>query len=355
MSARTVPALIALCCLVAVPLANGCGPNTNNTPDAGDTGDAGHTSHDAGSPDCTRTGCAEGKVCNETTKLCEVDNGGKVGEACNGATEADPQGSCASGLVCSYITAGFFGLQGDAVAQAVCTKFCNDSSDCGEHGSVGNYCYELPEGYTPNGELGACAQGCSSDDACSDTTAKCLQPQAADNQVCVPGCSRNTDCTYGATCDSTLEICQFEQCTTNDQCGANRVCASLFGAKLCVDDCTQGTCPDPFVCDTTTKACKAPGGTYYQSCSQQNPCTESDATCITFAQGATAGICLQACPAPNYLCGGVPEGQDCTIQTSSGTYCLLACTAGGANPTTCPDGTTCKTVFSNSSDTYCAP
>jgi len=354
MSSRSgIVALFAMCCLVTLPLAGGCGPARPGPGDGGDPTTGGDGGTDAGDPnDCTRqgNGCDDDQVCNTQTKRCEDPPGGAVGDICNGATEQDPQGSCANGLICSFVHTTRR-QRGDGAAPA-CSKLCFEDAECGVNGDADNVCVQLGQEIGEDGETGFCQQGCGQDSLCTDSGAQCLgiNNDGSQVQVCIGGCAVHGDCTYGSSCDASLNVCQPETCTNSTQCGAGRVCANVFGDQVCVDDCTATACPEPLVCDTTTKACKAPGGEYYQSCNEQNPCTESDAACILFAQGATAGICLQECTATQ-LCGGTPEGARCVVSTQSGDdFCILVCGAG--TNVTCPAGTTCKPITGGS---VCAP
>ncbi len=201
--------------------------------------------------------------------------------------------SCPDGSACSQLLANSESADPNQRFQYMCMKTCKEPTDC----RAGYQCQLSYNG----------------------------------NSICVPGCTKNEECTLGSTCDipsaacvntSTAEVKVGALCTTDNDCNK--------GAGMCIPAqsgftggyCTERSCSGIYFGTTDTDSCDANGGqclfqipgytgTCFASCSSWQDCSRGDANSkYTCQVTSTGGVCVLGC-VDNTQCSQIQPGTLC--------------------------------------------
>lgn len=314
-------AALAALVLAVAPAIHGCAGDDgrdDTTTDAGTKTDAGT---DAGTPADAGT---------------DAGTGGVLGDDCTEGTEAEPQGSCATGLGCVPLN--------DSLN--LCIKECTTQTQCGVTGQVANPCVALSE------STSVCLLGCDPEVIGSCRTGLACAPLGAAGNACLSDCRVvGNECAYGTECQ-TGGFCLPTQCNqTAPECAAGKVCRNEQGAPLCVPDCRLGganACPAGRACNDAG-SCDPEARKYYQTCGNAIGQCEAGLICGIIGEGASTGFCVATCTTvePITACPADPPGAQCVITFQDADQnpennpkgCAIVCTAG---TTVCPTGNTCQ-------------
>lgn len=231
---------------------------------------------------------------------------------CSTSSECDTHNSeiCCTTMGLLDKTLGSNGICLDP-ARVPCPKACSTSGDC-DTGS-GELCCE---GICST----ACAKRCDTSNDCKNQI--CCKARAARSplyrkiapQLGYDACScsgSSVKCDGGSlkTCDG----CSWQTESCDSQCQQ-----SGYSSGTCIDSYSTAHCD----CSYTPPADAGPGPTqgFGDICDGSIPCG-SGLQCVTFATGATKGICTKSCSSVGSTCSGAP----------SGTYAFCGFTAGGVD------------------------
>jgi hypothetical protein len=159
---------------------------------------------------------------------------------------------------------------------------------------------------------------------CAEVICEGMQVCHGPSGTCVD-CVSGDDCGAAAPiCDQAFGTCVIFQagltcapCNTDLDCpNAGEVCSDFKAAeRVCLAPCTDGACPDAFVCNEDTSLCEPALGTCTQlrKAIQRAPCA-ADTDCVPLGAAAAPGTC-----------------------NTTSMQCQAACDVGFA----CPTGFTC--------------
>lgn len=222
------------------------------------------------------SGCRKDDDCNVCTPYC--DDSGCYN--CDGSgcwlVENLP---CASGAECSA---------GEVCTDYGCARPCSFDYDCGtgERCLAAGYCGPADDIETP----------CEQDEDCGSG-------MICEGNVCIDGCQSDEDCAGDLVCAACNhrcvepgEECGIRECTTDAECGEDRVCfESDDGAtKICVFECDMAnpSCPHGQVCNDSICVEDPVGGT---ECEGMNSQCDVLAQCTEFGCQCVNGYCQSLC------------------------------------------------------------
>lgn len=227
-------------------------------------------------------------------------------------------------------------------------RTCSTNADCAELGD--QRCD------TASGRCVAIEQVCPFGTVCD--------PRA---KICVAECAADADCgDPGLRCVN--RVCEpVDECTTDAECPANKVCSVPAGAATgqCVPFCqTDAECPLGQICKRGTDSryrCE-PGCTNNSNCPIDQRCNTTTLQCegpevggARTCQASSACNTCELCDATVYQCvaatGSYPYCQPCTSSTQcAGGTCVLmddgvsACARFCGSGQECPQGFVCLTL-----------
>ncbi len=243
---------------------------------------------------CTKSSdCKSGYTCNTNTDTCEKPK--CTNAKCNAMTGDDYAGNvcvygydeemvcgcnsgtdCKSGYRCNTAMLICVKDSSTTCTTSACSAMTGDSyygNACVDNGIGGKMCgctknSDCKSGYTCNTN----AYSCEAEPTCTNAQCKAMTGNAYAGNVCVNGydgdktcgCNSNSDCKSGYRCNITMMICLEDggdSCTTS-------ACSAMTGdsyyGNACVDNgmggkmcgCTKNTeCKSGYICNTSTKTC----------------------------------------------------------------------------------------------------
>jgi len=247
------------------------------------------------------------------------------------------ESDCSDGLACDPM-GGFVGAGSCYDPTSSLGDACADVADC----PSSSYCLTEDEAGWPGG---ACIGfGCDPDSGTGcDGDAVCLRGGGGGGGACADGCSIDSDCRDGYSCEPSAEHPELTYCapacTDDAQCTGGRVCNPAAGTcdvpfdrddlgRACSSDpaslCAGGTCRTEFSSGFPGSYC------FYDGCDTSAEPTAAgcpgDGVCVAVGDG-TSGICLDGCVA---LADCPRDGYDCIpsdrADPTSPTACMPACT-----------------------------
>ncbi len=200
----------------------------------------------------------------------------------------------------------------------------------------------------------ACVQSCPAgaqlcEGACIAQTAPCVGKCTGGQQYCASSntCIAASACCSSSDCSGSKPYCSggiCVACTSDSQCGTNKVCNSTSNECVCASGTCGSTCQ---TCSGNTPYCSSNGtcvactsddqcGPNKVCSSTTNACACASGTCGSTCQTCSGGTTCQggtcACPAGTSTCGG----SSC-VSTNDPTHCGSSCLNCGAG-STCPAG-----------------
>lgn len=238
-------------------------------------------------------------------------------------------------------------------------RTCNSNADCAELGdqrcdTAQGRCVAIeqvcPFGTACDPRNKICVAECTADADCGDPALRCV------NRVCEPA----NDCTSDANCAAN-KVCSIPAgqtmgecvpfCQTDANCPLGQVCKRGEDNRYrCVLGCASNSnCPIDQRCSTATQNCEGPLVGNERTCQSTTAC----ATCETcdstqfYCRAATDEFphCL-----PCTAGGGQCTGGACVLNDDGLTYCAKYCGTG----VECPQGFVCLTL-SGGANSACVP